>query len=188
MNRKNFDKRFKLHAACRLHEAHPDQAYISFRDGFAYASNGSLAVKAKLSHIADFNSQELAILEGKSIHMDNFKRLLNYRMANVTERGFEVNDQGKRVLIYFNDQTEINFMQEVDDNLFHCISGNIVSAHKTGIRVSQMRIAAAVMGTDGLLAEYFDGGDGRLYTYLSAYEKEHAPNIGVLIFSDLLSE
>ena len=185
--RKNFDRAYKLHAACRLHEAHPDQAYISFRDGFAYASNGSLTVKARLEYIADFNPQELAILEGKSIHMDNFKRLLNYRVANVTERGFEVNDQGKRVLIYFNDQMEISFTTEVNDFLERILlTDNIVSVHRVGIRASQIRIAQAVIGSDNLKADFYDGGDGRLVTHLYEYTDKGFPFIGVFIFDNLI--
>ena len=189
MNRKNFDKSYKLHAACRLHEAHPEQAYISFRDGFAYASNGSLTVKARLEYIADFNPQELAILEGKSIHMDNFKRLLNYRVANVTDRGFMVNDQGKRVLIYFNDQMEINFMEEVNGFLDSILTADrIVSAHRVGIRASQIRIAQAVTGTDNLVADFYDGGDGRLVTHLCEYTDKDFPFIGVFIFGNLIDK
>lgn len=183
--RKNFDRKFKLHTACTAKEIRPDLAYIYFHGGFAYACNGRIAVKASLKHIADFNAEELAMLEGKSIHMDNFKRLLNYSVANVTERGFAVNEQGKRLLIYFGDQQEIGFADELDDIFMRCITSNIVSAHRVGISASQMRIAASVIGQDAMQAHYYDSGNGELRTILYALPK--AFDIFVLIFHDLLS-
>lgn len=183
--RKNFDRCYKLHAACAVKETQPELAYISFRQGYAYACNGELAVKGLLKHISTFNEEELAILEGKSIHMDNFRRLLNYNVANITPRGFEVNENGKRLLIYFNEQQEICFGEEVDDVLLKCcITNNIVSAHRVGFRASQMRIASQVMGTDAMKAEYFDRGDGNLCTYIVQLPVK--AYIGVLIFHDLL--
>lgn len=184
--RKNFDRAYRLHMACVVKESRPDLAYISFRKSFAIASNGSLAVKARLTHISNFNNEELALLEGKSIHMDNFRRLLNYRVANVTERGFEVNDQGKRVLIYFNDQTSLSFTEEVEDIIVRCISNNLISAYRIGISASQMRIASQVMGQDTMKAEYYDGGTGKIYTYLTQLPVR--AHVGVLISSDLLNE
>lgn len=184
--RKNFERRFRIHAACAVKESQSDLAYIHFHGGFAYACNGNIAVKASLKHIATFGTEELAMLEGKSIHMDNFKRLLNYSVANVTERGFAVNEQGKRLLIYFGDQQEIGFSDELDDIFMRCITSNIVSAYRVGISASQMRIAASVIGQDVMQAHYYDGGNGELCTVLYALPKTF--DISVLIFQNLLSE
>lgn len=165
--RKNFDRAYKLHAACALRETRPELSYISFRDGYAYTNNGSMVVKADLRRISTFHPDEYRIIEGKSIHMDNFRRLLNYKVANVTERGFEVNDQGKRMLIYFNDQTTIEYEDEIQDIFLKCSTSALVGLHKTGIRASQMRTAAQVLGSDTLRVDFYDGGNGRLLTRLS---------------------
>lgn len=167
IQRKNFDKSYKLHAACAVREMRPELAYISFRDGHAYTNNGSMVAKADLRRISTFHPEEYKIIEGKSIHMDNFRRLLNYKMANVTERGFEVNDQGKRLLIYFNDQTEIEYNGEIEDIFLKCSASALVGLHKTGIRASQMRMASQVLGSDTLSVDFYDGGNGHLLTRLS---------------------
>lgn len=69
--RKNFDRSYRLHAACAMSEVQPELAYITFRKGYAYASDGHMAARAKVETIATgFHPDELQRLEGKTIHRE----------------------------------------------------------------------------------------------------------------------
>ena len=165
--RKNFDRNYKLHAACVLREFRPELAYIGFHGNYAYVNNGQMVVRANIRQISNFHPEDYAKLNGKSVHMDNFRRLLNYAVANVTERGFEVNDQGRRLLIYFADQSTIDYGCEIDNIFDRCTTANMVGAHHVGIRASQMRIASAAMGADILRVGFYDGGNGKIYKHMT---------------------
>ena len=43
--RKNFERQYRLHAACAIREMRQELAYITFRDGYAYTNNGAMVVK-----------------------------------------------------------------------------------------------------------------------------------------------
>lgn len=184
--RKNFDKGYKLHAACAISETRPELAYITFRNGFAYASDGHMAARAKLTDIAaGFHPEELQALEGKTIHMDNFRRLLNYTMANVTEQGFEVNDQGRRLLIYFADQQTIMFDREMTDIFDTCTTVNSIMVYKIGVSAQQLRKASQVIGTDKLRANfYMNDANERIYIHLVGLQR--TADIHIVIYDQLM--
>lgn len=168
--RKNFDRAYRLHAACAISEVQPELAYITFRKGYAYASDGHMAARAKVETIATgFHPDELQRLEGKTIHMDNFRRLLNYAVANVTEQGFEVNDQGRRLLIYFAEQTTIMFDREMTDIFDTCQMVNSMHVYKIGFSSRQLSKAAKVLGTDKMRTSFFINDDQkRIYLHITA--------------------
>lgn len=184
--RKNFDRAYKLHAACALREMRTELAYICFRNDVAYCNNGHMAVRAKLKKISNFHPEEYKKLNGKCIHMDNFRRLLNYQVANITENGFEVNDNGRRLLIYFGELEIIDLNGDMDNIFERCKADNLVGVHTTGIRESWLRIAAAAMGSDVLKMEYYDGGNGRLFTNI--YNPASPIEIEALIYEEVLKQ
>ena len=183
--RKNFERAYKLHAACALQEMRPELAYITFRKGYAYASDGHMAARAKLSDITSFHPDELKRLEGKTIHMDNFRRLLNYAVANVTEQGFEVNDQGRRLLIYFAEQQTIMFDREMTDIFDTCTMTNSMHVYKIGISANQLRKAAMVLGDDTLRLDFYDNGHGSMYTHIVALP--NAADAHIVIFEQIMN-
>ena len=168
--RKNFDRAYKLHSSCAISEMRPELAYITFRKGYAYASDGHMAARAKVETIATgFHPDELQRLEGKTIHMDNFRRLLNYAVANVTEQGFEVNDQGRRLLIYFAEQQTIMFDREMTDIFDTCQMVNSMHVYKIGFSSRQLSKAAKVLGTDKMRTSFFINDDQkRIYLHITA--------------------
>ena len=169
IQRKNFDRAYKLHAACEIREMQPELAYITFRKGYAYAADGHMAARAKIDTISNFHPDELKLLEGKTIHMDNFRRLLNYAVANVTEAGFEVNDKGRRLLIYFAEQTTIMFDHEMTDIFDTCQMVNSMHVYKIGFSSRQLSKAAKVLGTDKMRTSFFINDDQkRIYLHLTA--------------------
>ena len=92
IQRKNFDKRFKLHMAVTFTPDKPEKNFIRFARGYAYAGDGYVFVRAALRHISNFEAQELEIMEGRSISAAAFQRMLEYDTVSVTERGFEAAD------------------------------------------------------------------------------------------------
>jgi hypothetical protein len=184
--RKNFDRAYRLHAACAISEVQPELAYITFRKGYAYASDGHMAARAKVETIATgFHPDELQRLEGKTIHMDNFRRLLNYAVANVTEQGFEVNDQGRRLLIYFAEQQTIMFDREMTDIFDTCTITNSMHVYKIGISANQLRKASQVIGTDRLRANFFvNDGNQRIYIHLTGIQQ--AADIDIVIYDQIM--
>ena len=183
--RKNFDRAYRLHAACAMSEMQPELAYITFRKGYAYASDGHMAARAKIDTISDFHPDELKLLEGKTIHMDNFRRLLNYAVANVTEAGFGVNDKGRRLLIYFAEQTTIMFDHEMTDIFDTCTMTNSMQVYKICISAHQLRKASQVIGTDRLRANFFvNDGNQRIYVHLTGIQQ--AADIDIVIYDQIM--
>lgn len=91
-NPQNFNKDFPLWKACGLKDKiRTGMHYISFENGYAYATNSYILVKAKLTDISDFDEMDLAPLDGKFIHGNNFKKILQSKgIVNITEDAIEV--------------------------------------------------------------------------------------------------
>lgn len=49
----NFNPDFKLHKACADDEYRPAFSYVYFRNGYAYATNAHIAVRAKVEDISN---------------------------------------------------------------------------------------------------------------------------------------
>lgn len=74
---KNFDKSYSLYLACGLKNTLKiSMHYIMFSNGYAYATDSYILVKARLTDISDFDEQDLALLDGKFIHANNFKKIV----------------------------------------------------------------------------------------------------------------
>lgn len=75
--RKNFDKNYPLHLACGLGDnIRTGMHYISFANGYAYATDSHILVRARLTDISNFDEQDLSLLDGKFIHATNYKNIL----------------------------------------------------------------------------------------------------------------
>lgn len=81
---KNFSKKYPLWKACGFHDNFRTAIhYISFANGYAYATDSHILVRARLTDISNFEEQELSLLDGKFIHGNFFKEIINCR-GNVT--------------------------------------------------------------------------------------------------------
>ena len=91
---KNFDKSFPLWLACGLKDTiRTGMHYIMFANGYAYATDSHILVKARLTDISDFDEQDLALLDGKFIHGNNFKKIVKSKgEVNITEDYIEVTE------------------------------------------------------------------------------------------------
>lgn len=186
IQRKNFDRSYRLHAACAMSEVQPELAYITFRKGYAYACDGHMAARAKVSTISTgFPDEELQRLDGKTIHMDNFKRLLNYAVATITDAGFEVNDQGRRLLIYFAEQQTIMFDREMTDIFSTVRMTNSMNVYKLGFSANQMRMAAHVLGSDKIRCNFLmNERKDRVYLHLNALH--YSAEIDIVVFDQIM--
>jgi hypothetical protein len=104
IERKNFNKGIKLHLLCdKADWIRPFKKHIYFKDGYAYASEGHIIIKAYLPEISSFNEDEIKIMDGKFLHADNYKLLIGYDTVRVTDAGFEVEKNDCHILIRFED-------------------------------------------------------------------------------------
>lgn len=75
---KNFSKKYPLWKACGFHDDfRTGMHYISFANGYAYATDSHILVRARLTDISNFDEQDLSLLDGKFIHGKLFKEILN---------------------------------------------------------------------------------------------------------------
>lgn len=74
---KNFYKKYPLWKACGFHDDFRTGVhYISFANGYAYATDCHILVRARLTDISNFDEQELSLLDGKFIHGNFFKEIV----------------------------------------------------------------------------------------------------------------
>lgn len=80
-----FYKEFKLHKACANDEFHPAMQYICFRNGYAYATDGHIAVRASLDAICALSEEERNKLNCYLIHKKQYEMLLKYSTIEIGE-------------------------------------------------------------------------------------------------------
>lgn len=80
---RNFNKKYPLWKACGDDEIRTGMHYISFANGYAYATDSHILVRARLTDISNFDEQDLSLLDGKFIHGKLFKEIINCK-GNVT--------------------------------------------------------------------------------------------------------
>ena len=66
----NFDKKVQMHLACSKNELRKEMQCVYFKDGFAYASDGIILVKNRISEISGLEKHEVEALNGKFLHAD----------------------------------------------------------------------------------------------------------------------
>lgn len=114
--RKKFNKEIKMHLACGNDNLHKELEYIYFKYGYAYASNGHVLIKNKISEIASLRDEEIELLNGKSIHSSSYKEMLKYDAITITENGIECEKGSTKITIPFEDtmcEKQIELMERV---------------------------------------------------------------------------
>ncbi len=95
MEKQNFN--IKIYEACSDDELRPIMMCVHFINGFAYASEGHIAVKQSLEYHSIINPE---VLNGKSIHRDNFKNIMQFEIAECTESGVVCKDSDGRTALF----------------------------------------------------------------------------------------
>ena len=80
-----FYKEYKLHKACASDDLRPAMHYICFKDGYAYATDAHIAVRASLDAICALSDEEKAKLNGYLIHKSQYEMLLKYSTIEIGE-------------------------------------------------------------------------------------------------------
>lgn len=87
MNKHCFLKAYKIHSVCAKHEenrVHSDFEYIYFVNGFAYATDGRIAVKIPLDVCTSFDDEEWRKLDDTRIHYSLMKILRQYNDISIS--------------------------------------------------------------------------------------------------------
>lgn len=80
-----FYKEYKLHKACANDDLRPAMHYICFKDGYAYATDAHIAVRARLDAICALSEEERNKLNGYLIHKNQYEMLLKYSTIEIGE-------------------------------------------------------------------------------------------------------
>jgi len=78
-----FFKEFKLHKACANDEIRPAMQYVCFKNGYAYATDAHIAVRARLTDICALGEEEISKLNGHLIHKSQYEQLLKYSTIEI---------------------------------------------------------------------------------------------------------
>ena len=79
----NFNPDFKLHKACTDDDLRPAFSYLYFKNGYAYATNAHIAVRAKIEDISNIDPRDIEALNGKALHYKQFELLLKHDSMEV---------------------------------------------------------------------------------------------------------
>lgn len=160
----NFYSEYKLHECCVRDAKSPCKDLIHFEGGYAYASDGIVAVRAKIDHISNFPPYMIDMLEGKSINSASFKKLLTYDDVIVKEEGFEVVSDTTPAFFGFDRQKEIKFPDantifDVAHTALRLKTNSAIA--EIGLNLTRLRKIAAAMNADRLRFD-FNGTKGIL--------------------------
>lgn len=151
-------------------------SYIHFENGYAYASNGRVAIRAKIEYISTFKGEELELLEDKSIGMKEFKALLEYENVQVEETGF-------------NRQQEFKFPDA--ENIVEQTKANLCEAdeiNSTGLDVTLLNKLSKSMGETVLRFDFNGNGAILVRSARNALSAENITGIIMPVYVDDESE
>ncbi len=97
----NFDKKVQMHLACSKDELRPAEQCIFFNNGFAYATDGHILVRNRISEISGLKEHEIETLSGKFLRADFYKDMLKYDTIMIAEDGIECSKGDDKVFFYF---------------------------------------------------------------------------------------
>lgn len=86
-----------MHEACGSDELRPILMCVHFKDGFAYSSDANVIVKQSLEYHTIINPE---FLEGKSVHKDNYKAIMQFEKAECNEEGISCSDSDGRTAFF----------------------------------------------------------------------------------------
>lgn len=87
----------KLYEVCSNDELRPILMCVHFKDGYAYASDGHVLIKQSL----DYHSiGKPELLDGKSMHKDNYKAIMQFEIAECDDNGVACSDNDGRTAYF----------------------------------------------------------------------------------------
>ena len=153
--RKNFDKKVHMHIACvKNNDQRKIMSCVYFKDGFAYATDGIVLVKNRLSEMSTFNEAEIAALDGKFLPAEHYKDILKYDECLISEEGIEASKGDDRSFFYFKDFGEEKF-PKADEVLQNALNKMTVPLPQVRFNIKHMaRMAKALCNFESCTATF----------------------------------
>jgi hypothetical protein len=154
--RANFSSPMNL--ACADDDLRPALNCVHFVKGFAYATNGKILAKQSLEYS---NIEQVEKLEGKSIHKDSYKQIMNFQYATAEDSMIVCIDENGRKAEFFyahiNEIPDFEKQLPVDDSRavsfiginpeFITIAGKILHGSKSGMKLEFYGIDKGIVMT-----------------------------------------
>lgn len=122
----------------------PVMEYVYIKDGFAYATDSRILVKANLHVISTFDDNEINLLNGKFISKSTFKLLRKSDYTLITEDGYEIAIGEAKLNIKF-DEVDGTFPNA--DNVIHSsFDRSRVAVEQIGINAHFVELARKALG------------------------------------------
>jgi len=171
---RGFDKDVKMHLCCGDDSLRPVMSYISFKNGFAYATDAWVMVKNALNEISDFTEDEIKAMDGKFVHKKTYALLLKENIFSVSESGFECYTDGEKKVIPF---AVLEGRFPICDSVLP--SGEQVPIDRIGIDPTYLEILnKSLPGTIGVSLNFFGELNGVLVRPLS---RETSKCVGIIM-------
>lgn len=175
--RKNFDKKVKMHLACGKDEMRPIMQYIFFKDGFAYATDGCVLVKNRISEISTFDDAEIAALDGKLLPAEHYKDILKYDECLISEEGIEAVKENDRAFFYFKEPDSGKY-PDADKALQDALNLQTVPMPEIGFNIKMMnRMAQGLSNFDQCKAMFKGAGNPIVFQSIM----EDVSSVGLLM-------
>ena len=164
--RYNFNKQYQLHKACDKSGMRPALEHIFFKNGYAYASDSHIAVRAKVADITDnLDETSIDLLNGYAIHSDDFQKLLKYDSIIIEKEGviriedgsFKISIALKRI-VEGEDPKDSTEVRSMDFEKVICNHGKEpAEVDAIGINTTLLNDLRAAMGIGACVALHFTG-------------------------------
>ena len=83
----NFYRSARIDRCCSTDNLRPAMRCILFKDGFAYATDSYVIIKVPVDRISNLEKEQIDRLNGKRLHMEAYKKIINFPSANINENG-----------------------------------------------------------------------------------------------------
>lgn len=120
-----FFENYQLHKCCANDDLRPALNFVHFMNGYAYATNAHVIVRAAITEIVSECTPEIVkLLNNHSISARNFARVIRHREVEITDNGFVYTNELERVETLYRwynikDNTITGFYKHANDELLN---------------------------------------------------------------------
>lgn len=100
--KQNFISAYKIFdVAAQGDVLRPEFNFVFFENGYVYATDAHMLVRAKIADISGFPEDQIALLDGKAIHAKALKKLYAHKHVEIREDGFHAIEEGGMIEIVY---------------------------------------------------------------------------------------
>lgn len=171
MIRRNFSKQVKLYDITASDNLRPAMQCVCFKDGYAYATEAHMLIKAKIEDICNFDPEEIAILEGKMVSGASLKRIYSHNEIQVTNDGFIAKDEtGSKITYTFADKEVVGEFPNCEKVLAVAMNSPLHPKDIIGINYGMLDTLTNAMGCkDNAKLEIRNNGNTIVVTSLDLF-------------------